>query len=82
MLGRGMQRRRELAARIALGASRRHLIGQILSERFVLTMLAGLAAVAIAIWGSATIKALLLPGAHWARTVVDLRVLLFTGVSP
>ena len=79
MLGRGMQRRRELAARIALGASRRHLIGQILSECFVLTMLAGLAAVAIAIWGSATIKALLLPGAHWARTVVDLRVLLFTG---
>jgi predicted permease len=79
MLGRGMQRRQEIAARIALGASRRHLVGQILSECFVLSILAGLAAVAISIWGSATIKALLLPGAHWAGSVVDLRVLLFTG---
>ncbi len=79
MLGRGMQRRREIAARIALGASRRHLVAQILSECFVLTMLAGLAAVAISIWGSATIKGLLLPGAHWAGGAVDLSVLLFTG---
>ncbi len=79
MLGRGMQRRHEIAARIALGASRRHLVGQILSECFVLTMLAALAAVAISIWGSAAIKGLLLPGAHWAGSVVDLPVLLFTG---
>jgi predicted permease len=79
MLGRGMQRRREVAARIALGASRRHLVGQILSECFVLTMLAGLAGVAISVWGSATFKALLLPNVHWAGSVVDLRVLLFTG---
>ena len=79
MLGRGMQRRREIAARIALGASRRHLVGQILSECFVLSMLAGLAAVAISIWGSATIKGLLLPGAHWTGSAVDLQVVLFTG---
>lgn len=79
MLGRGMLRRRQIAARIALGASRRHLIGQILSECFVLTMLAGLAAIAISIWGSAAIKAVLLPNAHWAGSVVDLRVVLFTG---
>jgi predicted permease len=79
MLGRGMQRRREIAARIALGAARRHLIGQTLSECFVLTTLAALAAVAISIWGSATIKALLLPNAYWVGSVVDLRVLLFTG---
>jgi putative ABC transport system permease protein len=79
ILGRGLQRRREMAARIALGASRRHLVGQILSECFVLTMLAGLAAVAIAIWGSAIIKTLLLPSAYWTGSVVDQRVLLFTG---
>jgi putative ABC transport system permease protein len=64
MLGRGMRRRREIATRIALGAARRHLIGQTLSECFVLTSLAALAAVAIAIWASATIKALLLPNAY------------------
>lgn len=79
MLGRGMQRRREIAARIALGASRRDLVGQILSECFVLTMLASVTAVAVSFWGSATIKGLLLPGAHWTGSVVDLRVLLFTG---
>jgi predicted permease len=79
MLGRGMQRRREIAARIALGASRRHLIGQILSECLVLTTLAALTAAAISIWGSATIKALLLPDVHWSTGALDLRVLVFTG---
>ncbi len=79
MLGRGMQRRRELAARIALGASRRHL-DRPDPVRVLRPDDAGRSGCRRdRDLGIATIKALLLPGAHWARTVVDLRVLLFTG---
>jgi len=47
-LARGQQRVSEMAMRSALGASRRRLIRQLMTESVILTVLAGLAGVAVA----------------------------------
>jgi putative ABC transport system permease protein len=48
LLARSDARRREIAIRAAIGATRRHLVGQLLTEAAVLALLGGVAGVAIA----------------------------------
>ncbi len=63
LLARATTRRADIAVRMALGASRRHLIRQIVTESVILSCIGGLAGVALAYLGSRTILALAFPDA-------------------
>ncbi|MGA2168350.1 MAG: ABC transporter permease [Terracidiphilus sp.] len=64
MLARATTRRAEVAVRMALGAGRRRVIRQILTESVLLSCIGGLAGLAVAYAGSHTILALAFPDAH------------------
>jgi predicted permease len=78
LIARTIERRRELAVRIALGVSRSRLIRMLLAEAGVLAAIAAVAALAIGFWGGRLVQGVLLPGIVWSDSVVDRRVLGFT----
>ena len=89
LLARGAARRSQTSVRLALGASRRRLIRQSFTESVVLSVLGGLAGVAVAYLGVKLIVALAFHSAHYVPidAAPSLPVLafafglsLFTGV--
>jgi predicted permease len=64
MMARATARRAEVAVRMALGAGRRRVIRQIVTESVLLSCVGGLAGLAVAYAGSHTILALAFPDAH------------------
>ncbi len=50
LLAQALDRKKEIALRLALGATRRDLVGQILSETVLLGVLAGTAGLALSVW--------------------------------
>jgi len=79
-LARAASRRRELAVRLALGASRAHVLRQLLTESFVLSLTAGLLGAIVAAWGLSAAIALMPAGAlpRHVQPSVDPRALAFT----
>ena len=78
MLARAANREREMAVRAAIGASRRRLLRQTLTENLFLSVTAGLAGVALAYVLLATFRNLAPEGIpRLATATVDWRVLAF-----
>jgi predicted permease len=79
LLARAAARQRELAVRVALGANRRRLVGQMLTESVAVALAGGLIGIALAAWGVAVLRRL--DPVSLPRTdaiTVDRAVYLFT----
>ena len=81
LLARALARRREIALRLALGASRARITAQLLTETLALTALGGMLGIAVAQWGGAILRSLFLREAMGADVVRDVRTLVFAGVA-
>src|SRR5438128_1469626 len=80
LLARAVQRKREIAIRLALGASRGRLARQLLADSAVLGVLGGAAALLITLWVGPVLSASLLSDST-TTAGLDTRVLLFTAVA-
>jgi predicted permease len=78
LIARTLERKREIAVRLALGVSRGRLLRQLLSEAALLAGVAAVASVIVAQWASRFVEHTLLPGIVWTDSVLDARVLAFT----
>ena len=80
LLSQSASRQREMAVRIALGATRRQLLGQMLMESSLLALAGGLFGTLLTLWATSALSAFRIPAPVPLDTTVSLdwRVLLYT----
>ncbi len=79
LLARGLARRRDIAVRVALGASRARVTGHVIAESLVIAVAGGTAGLLLAAFSVPLLLSLVGPTLPRAETVhVDARVVLFT----
>ena len=77
LLARALRQRREIGIQLALGGSRRRVLGQVLAESLLLAALGGAAALVVAWLGGDAVRTFLLPEVAWPERAVGTRVLGF-----
>ena len=80
LLARVVQRQREIAIRRAMGAGRRDLARQLLTEGAILALAGAGGALLVALWTGPVVRAFLLRDVPAAAVALDVRVLLVTGL--
>jgi predicted permease len=81
LLVRGSARKKEIAIRLAMGATRPRIIAQLLIESLSLAAVGAVAGLALAYWADKALMAVYLPsdsGGLKISTTPDFRILLFT----
>src|SRR5258708_3009404 len=81
LLARATGRQKEIAVRLAMGATRGRIVAQLLIETLSLSALGGILGLVLAFWGDKALMAIYLPSESNAlniSTAPDLRILFFT----
>ncbi len=80
LLARATARRKEIAIRLSLGAGRKRILRQMITESFLLALLGGAGGLLLALWGTDLLMAFKppLPFPMAIDLSMDIRVLVFT----